>query len=333
MRRVNVAVIGAGYWGKKITSEYLQLAQNNKNVSPPEVCDLRNHNLIHCRDTLGLPSKNLINDYKKVLNSRDIDAVNICTPNETHYQICMDALCSGKHVLIEKPMTLNSKRAYELVKVAKLRGLILQTGYIFRFNNALNEVRRLIEKDYFGDVYYLKLRWTTLMDSPQDRDVISDLAPHPIDILNHLLNRWPLKVFCRAKAYRRKRLEEVAYITVEFDNDILAQIELSWLQPGKTRQVSIIGSKRCATVDCLDQTVRVYSSDGGKVHNLNIERNNTILAEISNFTRCISNGGMYPNDGLVGARNVEVIECIRKSLKEGTAIPVSTSLRKDGWVS
>lgn len=316
-RSVNVAVIGTGYWGKKVVYEYLQLARSNQNVNLSMVCDLRNENLAYCREVYGVPTKSLTKDYREILRSEVVDAVHICIPNEKHYQICKDFLGAGKHVLIEKPMTLNARHAYELVEVSELKSLILQVGHIYRFNNALNKVLRLIEESYFGDIYYLKLQWTTLMNPPPARDIIFDLAPHPIDILNYLLDRWPVRISCRARAYRREHPEEIAYIIAEFDGKLIAQIELSWLQPKKVRQVSVIGSRRCATIDCLDQIVQVYDNHSGKLYNLNVHRNNTLLTEISHFTGCILNGGEYFNSGLVGARNVEVLECIRKSLDEG----------------
>jgi len=312
-----VAVIGAGYWGKKVIYEYLQLHRNDPSVNLSMVCDSQDQNLTYCREVYGLPSKGLTKDYWEVLDSQDINAVHICTPNETHYQIGKDALEAGKHVLLEKPMTLSSGHAYKLVETAKSSGLILQVGHIYRFNNALDEVRRLIREGYFGDIYYLKLQWTTLMNPFPDRNVIFDLAPHPIDILNYLLGGWPLRVSCWARAYRKRQREDVAYIMAEFDGHVLAQAELSWLQPGKIRQVSVVGSRRYATIDCLNQTIQVHDNHNGDVCNHNVEKNNTLLTEVSHFAECILNGEEYLNLGLLGARNVEVLECIRRSLRKG----------------
>jgi len=316
---VNVAVIGAGYWGKKVLREYLQLARSDSKVNLLMVCDLQDENLRYCNKEFHILAKNLTKEYKEVVGSNDVDAVHICTPNETHYQMCKEALSADKHVLLEKPMALHAKHAWELVGIAESRGLILQVGHIFRFNNALKMMRDLIAHDYFGDLYYLKLQWTTLMPSPLNRDIIFDLGPHPVDIVNYLLKKWPTKVACRARAYRRELLEELAYITMEFDGKLMAHIELSWLQPGKVRQATIIGSERSASVDCINQSIGIYENGDGDRFNLDVIRNNTILDEVSHFVESILGGKNSNNLGSVGAKNVAVLESLRKSLgKERT---------------
>jgi predicted dehydrogenase len=319
---VNVAVIGAGYWGKKVIKEYLQLARSDPKVNLLMVCDLNDENLRCCNKKFHIPAKNLTKEFKEVVGSNDVDAVHICTPNETHHQICKEALSAGKHVLLEKPMALHAKHAWELVGIAESRGLILQVGHIFRFNNALKMMRELIAQDYFGDLYYLKLQWTTLMSSPLNRDIIFDLGPHPVDIVNYLLNKWPIKVSCRARAYRRKLLEELAYVTMEFDGKLMAHIELSWLQPGKVRQATIIGSERSASVDCLNQSIGIYENGDGDRFNLDVTRNNTILDEVSHFAGSILGGKNSNNLGSVGAGNVAVLESLKRSLEEERTVKI-----------
>ena len=319
---VNVAVIGAGCWGKKVIREYLQLARSDSKVNLLMVCDLNDENLRCCNKKFHVPAKNLTKEYKEVVGSNDVDAVHICTPNETHYQICKEALSAGKHVLLEKPMALHAKDAWELVGIAESRSLILQVGHIFRFNNALRMMRDLIAQNYFGDLYYLKLQWTTLMPSPLNRDIIFDLGPHPVDILNYLLKKWPIKADCKARAYRRKLLEELAYITMEFDGGLLAHVELSWLQPGKVRQLTVIGMERCASVDCLNQSVGIYENGDGDKFNLDVARNNTILDEVSHFVESIRGNKNSNNLGSVGAETVAVLESLKRSLEEERTVKI-----------
>lgn len=313
---LNVAVIGAGYWGKKVIKEYLQMVRSDSKVNLSMVCDLEDSNLRYCNETLDVPEKKLTVDYGQALISNDVDAVHICTPNDTHHRICKEALNAGKHVLLEKPMALHAKKAWELVGIAESKGLILQVGHIFRFNNALKMMRDLIEQNYLGVLYYLKLQWTTLMPSPVNRDIIFDLGPHPVDIVNYLLKKWPVKVACKARAYRRKSLEELAYITMEFEGNLMAHIELSWLQPGKVRQVNVIGSERSATVDCLNQSIGIYENGDGDMFNLNVTGNNTILSEVTHFVESIRGNENSNNPGPVGANNVALLESLKKSLEE-----------------
>lgn len=317
---MNVAVIGAGYWGRKVIAEYLQLSKDNAKVDLSMVCDVKDENLAYCMENFGVSKEKLKSSFKEVFSSRSVDAVHICTPNETHHEICKQALMAGKHVLLEKPMAMCAKHAWELVGLAEHKGLILQVGHIFRFNNALRTVRALVAQNYFGTLYYLKLQWTTLMSSPLGRDIIFDLGPHPVDILNYVLKRWPVRVTCKARAYRRKLLEELAYFTLEFDTDLIAHVELSWLQPGKVRRLDVIGSERAAMVDCLDQTIQIHENGDGDAFSLDVERNNTILDEVNHFAHSVTTGQNNSNPGDIGATNTAVLEALKRSLEEGKTI-------------
>ncbi len=320
--RANLAVIGVGYWGKKVTDEYLRLCQSNPKASLVKACDIQEENLKYCHEAYGISNEKLTKDYREVLSLEDVDGVHICTPNETHYKICKEALEAGKHVLLEKPMTLNSKEAFDLCEIAKSQSCVLQIGTIFRFNNALKKILGLVQKGYFGNIYYLKLRWTTLMPPPNNRDIIFDLASHPIDIINYLLDQWPVSVTCVTRFYRRKELDEVAYIVAELKGDVIAHIEVSWLQPSKVRELDLIGSERCADVDCLNQKIRIHENKNEKWRNVLVKRNNTIEAEAINFVESIIQGRGSVSSGLIGAKNVEVLEYIRKSSEQKKSLSI-----------
>ena len=322
---VKVSVVGAGYWGKKVISEYLALAKENHNVSLSHICDIQEANLLHCSEFFHTPKSRLLRSYDELLDLDQIDAIHICTPNKTHYKFCKQALMAGKNVLLEKPMTLSSRQAFELLGLAKKEGAVLQVGYIFRFNNALREVRKLIREKFFGDLYYLRLQWTTLMLPTPKRDIIFDLGPHPIDIINFLLDTWPAQVTCKARAYTRKALPETVYATVELEKLVIANIELSWLQPGKERRVDIIGAERCATIDCLNQNVIIYQNHGKKDYRINIQKNNTILTEVKHFIDRISEDIKSVNSGLVGPMNVLVLENFKKSMAQNRTIKIDLS--------
>jgi UDP-N-acetylglucosamine 3-dehydrogenase len=319
---VKVGVVGAGYWGRKVISEYLALAKENPKVSLSHICDIQEQNLLYCSKFFHIPKSRLLKSYDELLDLDQIDAVHICTPNNTHYQFCKEALMAGKHVLLEKPMTLSSRQAFELMDLEKKEGLVLQVGYIFRFNNALREARKLIRGKFFGDLYYLRLQWTNLMLPTPKRDIIFDLGPHPVDIINFLLETWPSKVTCKARAYTRKTLPETVYAIVELNTLVMANIELSWLQPGKERRVDVIGAERCATIDCLNQNVDVFQNHGRNSFRVNVQRNNTILTEVKHFVDRISEDVESVNSGLVGPMNVLVLENFRKSITENKTVKI-----------
>jgi len=316
----NVAVLGAGYWGRKVISEYLHLERTNPKVKLAKVCDLLDNNLIYCKENLQVEKELLSAKYTDLFDSDNIDAIHICTPQETHHKLCLEALNAGKNILLEKPMALNSRDAWELCDVAEKKHLCLQVGHIYRFNNVIQKVGDLISQNYFGKLYYLKMQWTTLMPSPLGRDILFDLGPHPVDIMNYLLNEWPIKVSCSARAYRRKSLEEVAHIAMEFRNNIMAHVELSWLQPGKVRDLCVMGEKRSAIVNCLDQTIRVYEDDKGNNYSLEVKQNNTIFDEVNHFVHSINDKNNHKNPGPVGANNVSILEQLNKSAAEERTI-------------
>ncbi len=319
---MNVGVIGAGYWGKKVISEYLTLAKDDPQVRLSSVCDAQEQNLQICNKIFEIPKERSFTNYKEVLERDDINAVHICTPNETHYPICKEALMAGKHVLLEKPMTLDPLQAFELMNLAEKEGRILNVGYIFRFNNALREARNLIKSEFFGNLYYLRLQWTDFIQPTPQRDIIFDLGPHPIDVLNFLLGLWPSKVVCKAEAYTRERHPEMAHATAQYYDKLLANVELSWLHPRKERSVSIIGSKRSAIVDCLDQNVEIFENHEKNGSKIDVQRNNTILDELTHFIKHIRGTSECVNGGPVGPMNVLVLENMKKSITEDRTVRI-----------
>ncbi|MFX0210622.1 MAG: Gfo/Idh/MocA family oxidoreductase [Candidatus Hodarchaeota archaeon] len=319
---IKVGVIGAGYWGKKIINEYYMLSQKNRDVKLNGICDALDSVLDGYKEKYSVPI--ISTDYINLLSSPDIDAVHICVPNEFHYQICKDALQQGKHVLVEKPLTLNPKKAFELVDLADNKGLILSVGHIFRFNNALLELKKRVKNDYFGKVRHIRLQWTTLMEPPKNRDIIWDLAPHPFDILHYLLDSWPLKISCVSNSCKGNS-SEWSYIDAELSNDVTAHIEISWLLPGKIRKVSIIGTDRIADCDCLNQEITIYEEAAS--FNLDVIVNNTIERELVHFIDCINhnvsgNNHNIQNSGSLGAKVVKLLYLSKQAEKEKTWINV-----------
>jgi len=220
-------------------------------------------------------------------------------------------------------LTLQSKKAYKLVDVARESNRLLAVGHIFRYNNAINEVKKLIENNFFGNLYYLRLQWTIqwLVQLYPDKplDIIVDMTPHLYDIMNYLTGLWPKKITCFGKAFIKKEFEDTAFIICEFPNNILTHTEISWTLPEKVREIDVVGSKACGKIQAVSQEVTVFeqSNEGIK---LDIEENNTLKSELEHFIDAVQNGSILSNDGAVGAKTVELIECTRKSLEQGKTI-------------
>jgi UDP-N-acetylglucosamine 3-dehydrogenase len=326
VKPVRVAVIGAGYWGKKLVYEYTSAQCNRGNVRLAGVCDLSPTALAFCKEKFSVKDELLSEDAENLMVDSKISAVHISTPNQTHYSLAKMALEAGKDVLVEKPMTLNSREAYELVDLAASRELVLHVGHIFRFNSALNKAREILDKGSIGKTFYTRIQWTDSQYFP-DRDIIFDLGPHPVDVLNQLLDSWPTQVSGFARAYRNsKDHDEIAYGLAEFDDDIFAHIELSWLHPRKVREASIVGSEGALIVDCLHQSLTLHSTGG--TTEVPVVANNTIEAEIDWFVDCVGRRCVDIESGLIGARTVEVLQAMRKSMWE-RPLPIVQPVKHD----
>ena len=315
MERIKVGVIGTGYWGRKIVDEYTKI----EGADLLGISDLEQENIDFCSERYGV--RKAYPDYRELLAQDGLKAVNVCTPNSTHYEICMEALERDKHVLVEKPITMTSAEGGKLVKTAQERGLTLSVGHIFRFNNALAKVRELIGERYFGRLFLMEMTWTNLEKSWPDRDVLMDLAPHMFDIQNYLLGKWPTEVSASGVPSRREKGEETAYVVSTFDDGLMAMANISWLVPRKTRQIMLVGEARSAMIDAVSQEVMVYES--GYTYKLGIERNNTIRDELLHFLKSIDDPATETrNSGSVGVRTVELIEAAKRSIAEKISIRV-----------
>jgi len=302
---MKIGVIGIGYWGQKVVREYASLL-NEGYIDYLALCDIDQSKLREFKEY------NTFTDLDELL--RNVHAVHICTNNDTHYEVAKKALEEKIHVLVEKPMTTNRNDAFNLIELAYENGTILQVGHIYRFANAIRRVRELYQNMFFGDVYYINLRWSHLMPPMRDVDVLWDLLPHPLDILNFVTKKWPNEFLGVGRAFRRNRLNEVASLQAIFDDSLFANIHLSWLSPIRRRIMEIIGSERSAIVECVKQEITVYENDGN-VRHLNVKLNNTIRDEIINFINAIKTGRNNFNSAIIGLRTVELIEQALSALR------------------
>jgi len=320
---INLAVIGAGYWGTKLIGEYLALSKKRQDVRLLAVADVSPEKLLRVSEKFLLSNSMLKKNYNEILNDPKITGVHVATPNETHYEIATKAIAAGKHVLLEKPMCLSSGDAFRLARYAEKNSSVLLIGHIFRFNNAINKVKELVEKKVVNGIRCVELRWASFMPPPPGRDIIFDLAPHPVDILNHIFEEWPTHVYVNAHSYERKKagLEEVAFAIFNFPEDIIASVIMSWIHHGtRQRTATIVSKKNTIKMEAVEQTITVY--ENGQTREISIERNNTIESEINHFVDRIKNNDPPINSALTGAMNVTVLEAMRKSLQERRVTPI-----------
>lgn len=318
VRQINLALIGAGYWGSKLASEYIQLEEDEEKFNFFGVVDTDRTRLEDIKNKLNLSSSKLFDNVKECLQNPDITAIHIATPNVTHYSIANEALNQDKNVLIEKPMAMTSRDAFKLARAAEKNGQILLVGHIFRFNSALEKAKKILDEGQIGKVHYINLSWLDMLNPLPDRDIIFDLLPHPVDIVNFLMDEWPSSIYAHSTSYTRvtdKEKEDMAFIIMEMPDKSSVQIALSWIQPGmKERLVTITGSKATLVVDTLSQTLALHNKSGKT--NISIGKNNTIKSMITHFVDCILGASPPNNSSLVGAMTVGVLTSARRSLSE-----------------
>lgn len=325
-KKLGIAVVGAGYWGRKLVGEYLALCKSRDDVELKYVVDTNSKQLGSVASEFGLPRNMLETDSSKALKDQSVLAVHLALPNELHYSIGMAAIESHRHVLLEKPMALTVREAFKLARKAEEESVVLHIGHIFRFNNAVREARALLGKSVVGKPLYYSLNWEALIPPPEGRDIVFDLGPHPIDILNYLSNEWPTRVITLGKSFLRKKEghEEVAETIAEFEGDIFAQIGLSWIYAGpKKRQISITGDSGTVEVDALNQQIMVYRQGASQNHP--VEANNTIQSMITHFVNSILKGEAPQGSGLVGAMTVAVLSAMRESMRKRRFVNVLAS--------
>ena len=323
MNPLNVSVVGAGYWGKKVIRETLNVAQTTGKVNLYSIVDNSPTILEQCRKEFGPLNYRL--SYNDLLSDPAASAVHICSPNNTHFEVASRLLRSKKHVLVEKPLALQAREAGELVRLAETNRRVLSVGHVHRFNNGVKELKRVVDSGVLGDIYYLRFRWTGLIPVQNDRDVITDLGPHPFDICNNILGMWPTKISCRGRGYRGGAGDEVAFITIEHSDGVNASIELSWLDLEKHRDVTVVGSDAVARLDCLDQKLVLQRPD--KTETIMAVPSNTLREEIIHFAECVdSNTESIPyanlSDGVLGAGVVRLLEASKRSLREERTVQV-----------
>jgi UDP-N-acetylglucosamine 3-dehydrogenase len=315
-KRLTIAVIGAGYWGKKLVSEYLSLSRSSGILRLKCVADNDKKRLAAVGHEFGLSRSMLQTDNSRVLRDSSLDAVHLAVPNHLHFKLGMEALESRKHVLLEKPMTLTASGALKLARTSKEQSLVLQVGHIFRFNNAVREARALLAGGLIGRPLHCHLHWEALFKHHENRDIIFDLAPHPVDVLNCLTKEWPTRVFTVGKSLSRQRTkgEEVAETFADFENNLFAHISLSWIYYGpKRRTISMTGDSGTIEVDALNQTLSSYKN--GVLRRHPIEANNTIRSMIVHFANSILIGKSHEASAVIGAKTVSVLCAMKDSMK------------------
>jgi predicted dehydrogenase len=328
-----IGVIGYGYWGPNIVRNF----NNASGASVVSVCDLEQCSLYKVKKNYA--GMQITRDCNDIINSSDIDAVAIITPVSTHYDLAKKALLNGKHIFIEKPFTANSEQAEELIELADKKNLIIMVDHTFLFTGAVKKIKQLIDDDVLGELYYFDSIRINLGLFQRDVNVVWDLAPHDLSIMNFLIDKKPVAVSASGISHFDDDIENVAYITVYFSGNSIAHFNVSWLSPVKMRTTMIGGHKKMIVWNDLvaDEKIRVYDRGIDNWHGLSREKMNSIRAnyrtgdmwsprieevealkcEAEYFVECVDKNKKPFNDGTAGLKVVQMLEASEKSLKLG----------------
>lgn len=243
---ISIGVIGAGHWGPNHIRIF-----STSSFSRVLMCADLDEKRLQAITTL-FPSIKPTKDYKEILNNPDIDAVVIAVPTNFHYALTKEALLAGKHVLCEKPLSLEPQECLDLEKIAKETSRVLMVGHIFVFNQGIVRMREYIKNGELGEIHYAHSERTNLGPFRYDVNALWDLAPHDISIFNFLFDSCPVSVSARGHKCLGGKLEDLAFATLDYPNNIMVNVHVSWADPKKVRQITVVGDKKMLAWDDLD---------------------------------------------------------------------------------
>jgi predicted dehydrogenase len=324
---IRIGVIGYGYWGPNIVRNF----HTHEGSEVVLVCDKSTR----CQERLrkAHPSIAFTVDANDVLRSPKIDVVAVVTPVWTHYELAKAALENGKHVFVEKPFTCSAQQAEELIELADKKNLKIMVDHTFLFTGAVKKIRQMVDAGELGDLYYYDSLRVNLGLFQHDVNVIWDLAPHDLSIMDYVIREKPEAVVATGEKHLNG-VEDIAFITVYFPKRIIAHINVNWLSPVKVRTTLIGGEKKMLVWNDLeaDEKIKVYdkgvsmSTNPSNLHQLlvsyrsgdmwapQVEQIEALRAETGYFLKCIEENTNPFNDGVSGLRVVRLLEAAEKSV-------------------
>lgn len=323
---INIAVIGYGYWGPRVARNFFTSGQTRLHT----ICDQRPENMQKAHE--DYPDVAITADPMEILTSAAIDAVAIVTPVWTHFKFAKLALENGKHVWVEKPFTCSTDQATELIDLAEKKHLTIMVDHTFLFTGAVKKIREFVDDSTLGSLYYYDSTRVNLGLFQHDVNVVWDLAPHDLSIMDFLIRKDPEALTATGQKHLNGH-EDMAYITIFYPDKLIAHISVNWLSPVKVRTTLLGGEKKMLVWNDLeaDEKIRVYdkgvrldsragvydllvSYRSGDMWAPRIEQTEALRVEARYFADCISNGKTPINDGIAGHRVVRLLEAATQSI-------------------
>jgi predicted dehydrogenase len=337
---IGVGVIGYGYWGPNLVRNFM----DSPETTVVGVSDLRPQRLAEVQRRY--PSVAAVRDHKELIADGAIDAIVIATPVSSHFDLALQALQAGKHVLVEKPLTSNSEQAQRLIEEADRRGLVLMVDHTFVYTGAVRKIKELAESNQLGEIYYYDSVRVNLGLFQHDVNVIWDLAVHDLSIMDYVLDSTPVAVSATGMSHISGQPENVAYLTLFFPDRQIAHLHVNWLAPVKVRRTLIGGSERMIVYDDLEPSEKIKVYDKGitvsqrpeAVYDLlvsyrsgdmwapRLDNVEALREEAAHFSDCIHSKARPLTDGQTGLRIIRLLEAAEKSLRErGNVVELNIS--------
>jgi predicted dehydrogenase len=331
---LNVAVVGTGEWGKNLVRNFHEITEASLRIC----CDLNKDRLMMMKEKY--PYVEVTTDYKEVLEDRKIGGIVIATSTPTHFDLAKMALQADKHVFVEKPLALDYGRAQELVDLARSHRKIIMVGHLLEYHPAVTEMKKRISRNELGEVWYVYSERLNLGKVRTMENALWCLAPHDISVVLYLVDLAPTEVSAQGESFlqKEKRVEDVVFINIRFEDGVLAHVHVSWLDPHKVRKMTLVGSKKMMVFDDMESRdkLKIFNKgviknsldDGvefniryGDVYIPKIEWAEPLRLECLHFIECVKENKIPRSDGEDGLRVVKVLEAAQESLDKG-GIPV-----------
>ena len=329
---IKFGVIGYGYWGPNIVRNLDQLER----ADVLAVCDVNAS--ARKRAQKAFSHVGIMSDPAELIASTDVDAIAVVTPVWTHFELAKAALENGKHIFVEKPFTSNTEQAEELIELAARKHLKIMVDHTFLFTGAVMKIRQLLDENALGKLFYYDSTRVNLGLFQHDINVVWDLAPHDLSIMDYLIQQRPEAVVATGQSHLNGH-EDVAFMTLYFPDKVIAHINVNWLSPVKVRTTLIGGEKKMLVwndqaadeqVKVYDKGVSVTSAEGvysllvnyrsGDMWAPRLERAEALTRELDYFVDCITKDETPLNDGIAGMRVVKMLEAATQSLTQRGAL-------------
>ncbi|MGD0035723.1 MAG: Gfo/Idh/MocA family oxidoreductase [Bacteroidota bacterium] len=331
---MNIGIIGMGYWGPNLVRNLV----TQKDVANVFCCDLSEERLKSIRQ--NFPSVQVTVNYKDLLSNPSIDGICIATPVSLHYKLASEALLSGKNVLIEKPMTDSVKDAEALVELAEQKKLVLMVDHTFIYTGAIRKIKELVDTNEIGNILYFDSVRINLGLFQHDVNVVWDLAPHDISIMNYIINEQPVSVYAVGANHINGK-EDVAYITIKFSTNIIAHFNVNWLSPVKIRRILIGGDQKMIVYDDMQpsEKIKIYNKGieiqsqenirqlliqyrMGDMLAPNIDSTEALTLVCNDFVESCLHQRKPLCDGIAGLNVVRILEASQQSLQRGRPVKI-----------